>query len=332
MRQVRLAVSIVVVLLAVTAPGLAGSRTPTHLHGDALGSKTGLRLLVANDPPFVVDVDSGRVTPVPGVPSVKGGVLWVVSVAGRRAVIAGAATGTDAQVYGVLDRGKRVALLGRGSRIVAADSGSVWIRGVRDTSGCTVRQVAVRRTRHSRAAGVSVWPGGRGRHTRVGGRSRTHYRPDHEPHGLQNARGHLGRGRRARRSRRTGRSVHSGRHGHGFAAADPMARDDRQCGDAGNRSARCLCGACIRICGALRRLGADHGDGHADASAGMPAILSPKFTSMQWTDDGRLVLLAERRDGEGTVVVWRPGQRRLALKTFPMPEPNTGSPSFAPIR
>ncbi len=50
--------------VAVAAP--AGP--PGPLRGAALPAHTGLRLLVASDPPFVLDVDSGRVMPVTGLP------------------------------------------------------------------------------------------------------------------------------------------------------------------------------------------------------------------------------------------------------------------------
>lgn len=67
----------------------------------------------------------------------------------------------------------------------------------------------------------------------------------------------------------------------------------------------------------------------------MPAFVSIKFTSVAWTDDGRLVLLAERspRDESGSaiVAVWRPGQRRLALKAVGLPQRTGGGASFAPF-
>jgi hypothetical protein len=55
-----------------------------------------------------------------------------------------------------------------------------------------------------------------------------------------------------------------------------------------------------------------------------------EFTSMAWTDDGRLVLLGESGTKE-FVAVWRSEQRRLAVKTVLLPERNSGSDSFAPI-
>ena len=63
----------------------------------------------------------------------------------------------------------------------------------------------------------------------------------------------------------------------------------------------------------------------------MPAYVSLKATSMQWTHDGRLVLLAEN-DGRDYVAAWRPGQRTLPIKRINLPHRTGGSNSFAPLR
>src|SRR5688500_20407743 len=82
--------------LAFAAAGAAAPREPAPLRGDSLGA-SGLRLLVAHDRPFVLDVDSGRITRlrVPAVP----GVVSVAGFAGQAAVgVAGA--GVNAPRYG----------------------------------------------------------------------------------------------------------------------------------------------------------------------------------------------------------------------------------------
>nr|MDQ3824151.1 hypothetical protein [Actinomycetota bacterium] len=61
---------------------------------------------------------------------------------------------------------------------------------------------------------------------------------------------------------------------------------------------------------------------------GMPAVVALKETSMSWTDDGRLVLLA-RSGARDVVAVWRPGQRRLAIKAVRLRRSHGGSDSFA---
>ena len=63
---------------------------------------------------------------------------------------------------------------------------------------------------------------------------------------------------------------------------------------------------------------------------GMPAFVGIKQTSLEWTNDGRLVLLGES-NGKDLVAVWRPGQRRLALRTVD-PKRGGGSNSFAILR
>lgn len=75
-----LAVTALVAAVGSAAPG--ASRPPGPLSGVPLRGETGLRLLVADNPPFVLDVDSGSVTPLRGVPALTGGVLWVVGVKG----------------------------------------------------------------------------------------------------------------------------------------------------------------------------------------------------------------------------------------------------------
>jgi hypothetical protein len=64
---------------------------------------------------------------------------------------------------------------------------------------------------------------------------------------------------------------------------------------------------------------------------GMPASVALKRTNMAWTDDGRLVLLAQTSKQDDIVAVWRPGQRRLALRKVDLPERTAFSDSFASI-
>ena len=63
----------------------------------------------------------------------------------------------------------------------------------------------------------------------------------------------------------------------------------------------------------------------------MPAFVELKRTSMSWTNDGRLVLLGRSMDRD-FVAVWRPGQRRLEVKTVRLRPRTSGSDSFAIIR
>jgi len=59
----------------------------------------------------------------------------------------------------------------------------------------------------------------------------------------------------------------------------------------------------------------------------MPAAVSLKRTSIEWTSDGRLVMLAET-EGRNVVAVWRPGQRRIRVRPVRLPARNSGSDAF----
>jgi hypothetical protein len=60
----------------------------------------------------------------------------------------------------------------------------------------------------------------------------------------------------------------------------------------------------------------------------MPAAVPLKFTSMSWTSDGRLVIL--QTDRPKLVAVWRPGQKRIAIRRLRMSISNVGSDTFVP--
>ena len=69
----------------------------------------------------------------------------------------------------------------------------------------------------------------------------------------------------------------------------------------------------------------------------MPAVVALKGTSMTWTRDGRLAWLGETgppRDratlepARDVVAVWKPGQRRIAVRVVHLPERTSGSDAF----
>jgi hypothetical protein len=59
----------------------------------------------------------------------------------------------------------------------------------------------------------------------------------------------------------------------------------------------------------------------------LPAAVSLKETSMAWTEDGRLVILGVS-GGRGLVAVWRPGAERLAVRRIAVPPREIGSDAF----
>jgi hypothetical protein len=63
----------------------------------------------------------------------------------------------------------------------------------------------------------------------------------------------------------------------------------------------------------------------------MPTFVDFKFTSIDWTTDGRLVVLGQT-DYKGFVAVWRAGAAKLQIKRLRLPQRTSGSDSFAPLR
>lgn len=315
------------------------SREPVPLRGIPLRAETGLRLLVADNPPFVLDVDTGTVTPVPGVPMMSRGVLWVVAVAGRAAAVV-AQSAPDAQIYAVRGRGARVSYLGTGRNVwPASDGRAVWVQNFVDRAQCALRQV---RLDGREISAPRAFPCA----------SRT------DPAG-----GSLGLV--VRRTRvldpLTGRTVLRARWGilavagEHLVLAGPakqftlldaatrvqrrlrwpsiLTRIDQPAVDPRGRYVA-LAFASPAWMGGKQVLDVwllDTRTGRLTQLPGMPAFVALKRTSMAWTYDGRLVLLGES-DGKDIVAVWRPGKRRLALKTVRLPERTSGSDSFAPLR
>jgi hypothetical protein len=63
----------------------------------------------------------------------------------------------------------------------------------------------------------------------------------------------------------------------------------------------------------------------------MPAAVSLKASFMSWTNDGRLVILAES-GGREVIGVWRPGDKRIAVRRVRLMQRNSGSDSFVVVR
>lgn len=72
---------------ALVAVGASETGDPVPLSGMPFKGASHLHLLVANNPPFVLDVDTGRVTPIRAPVVMKRGMLWVTAVAGEAGVI-----------------------------------------------------------------------------------------------------------------------------------------------------------------------------------------------------------------------------------------------------
>jgi hypothetical protein len=325
-----------VLALTLAAGGASAGAAPPEpapLRGTSL-QESGLRLLVADEPPFVLDVDSGRVQRVP-VRAVAG-IVSVAAVGGRSAVVV-ADAGVNAGLYSVRGPTARVTSLGEGERMVpAVDGRSVWIKR-RDGTRCTLRQIALdgRTLRAPRRfpCATTLDPGGRlgvvVNRTRVID-PRTTRTVLTTRWGILAAAGtHLvlkGPGKQLAlldASKRTERplrwpSILSGLEQ--YAAANPR-------------------GGFVAVSFATPWDGKgqvldvwllDVRSGALTELPSMPAYVALKATSIAWTHDGRLVLLGES-GGRDIVAVWRPGDAELTLKTVRLPERSGGSDTFAPL-
>lgn len=125
---------------------LERSRDPRPLRGAPLASRSELHLVVADDPPFLLDVDSGTATPIAGIPSLVagGGVLWVVGVAGRSAFIVVLRT-HDSAVYATHGPlAETTTYLGPGTQVAPGENPrALWIRSSVDGSNCSLRGVGL---------------------------------------------------------------------------------------------------------------------------------------------------------------------------------------------
>jgi hypothetical protein len=321
---------------AAPAPPSAAEAPAGYLHGRPLAGPTGLRLLVAGNPPRLLDVDRGTSRRVGGLPAGEDG--FGVAPLGDGAVVTG-----DREVF-VLPRGAgRATPVGNGINAVASlDGRGVWL--LEHGRRCTLREVGLEgRARRSpmrvpcgtglladTPSGLLVWI------DEADGDQRLAL--------LDPGTGHP-----------VGRYAPVARHAevHGVAGdlvlsagparhAGPFTLTDRRTG-ARHKLARPTPRGQAGL-GQLspdgRLLAVEFADVSWDRVKGqvsdiwlldlptrrwrrlpgMPLITAVKFMSMEWTGDGRLVLVGDfDRFGEA-MAVWRPGQDQLAIKRLDLPE------------
>jgi hypothetical protein len=137
---------------AAAFPQTAAARTaePGPLRGVPLPSRTGLRLVVASDPPFLLDVDSGHVTPVAGL-HVRGHPVLTVLAVGADALVwldrlAPARGFPSAELY-VLRHGSTVARrIGSGWEVAPAGDGrAFWVKSYAAARRCNLRKLGLDR-------------------------------------------------------------------------------------------------------------------------------------------------------------------------------------------
>lgn len=322
------------------AVGALAVGDPGELHGTPLGRHTGLRLVVADNPPFVFDVDSGAVTRLRGV----GNVFTVLGVSGTGAIVVADPTMPgNKRLYVVRNGAATASLIGSGRDVAPAAGGAgVWVTRVVSRNHCALRRIGLD-GRQSPARPIPCrWviapASGLGlvvRRTRI-----------IDPH--------------------TGRKVFGSREGVIAVAGTRvlLARGTRHAPDDRFTLIDAASGArhLLRWPSTLadleqpmvdprgRYIALPFGDpsyhltGNQVLDVWMldtataqlthlpatPAYVSLKRTSIAWTDDGRLVLLGEE-DERAFVGVWRPGAKRLSLETVRLPKRDGGSDAFAPI-
>jgi hypothetical protein len=339
MRQSFLMLCVVALFVTGTAGGT--QRVPGPLRGVALPARTGLYLLAADVPPFILDVDSGRVATLRGISVQRPRALSVVAVGAMDAVVVADARGGP-KLYSVRGTGGRVTYLGPGTDVWPAHGRrAVWIES-RTGRSCTLRQVALdgRVVRAARAFPCATASdpaaGALGlvvKRTRivdpVSGRTVLRVRSGilavagrrvvlDEPHGVGLTVLDTTSGRR--RTVRLPRTIGS----LGTAAVDPRGRFIAL--EFGNPSWTSGDGQAFDV------WLLDVWSAKLTPLPDLPAFVALKQTNMVWTGDGDLVLLAQS-GGKDAVVAWRPRQERLAVKYVRIPDrTDSGSDSFALLR
>jgi hypothetical protein len=319
---------------------VVGVGDPGGLHGRMLREPSHLRLLVADNPPFVLDVDSGRRSEIMGLPPLPDDALVAVASAGRDAVlwIDSPSSGHSvpaADVY-VVRRGTTSARFVVSAWEVASttDGRALWILRYVDTSHCVLREVGLDGQILSGDRPISC-------STRLLG-GRFGVVPGKPTDALLDL--------------TIGRDVlHAGGI---FAAADPSVLGSHPPHRLSIINART---------GIRRRLRWPSAIGGLDASAtspnrrvvavgfgdpaygigsqlldvwlldlkthrmrqlpSMPAVVLLKFTSMTWADNERLVFLAQTKR-RTLLAIWRRGAKTLALKALRLRQRHGGSDTF----
>lgn len=327
-------------VVAVSAPALAAQLDPKPLQGVPLIGTTDLRLLVANNPPFLLDVDTGRITPVKGTNARRSDVLSVLA-AGRDAVLwldrgAPATKTPEAEIYVVRRGATRAVRLARGWEVApAADGRAVWLKAFTRPRHCILREVALngrqRRSPRSVPCSSRLVDAGAGAllvqgPTVLDPRTRRTLLRAGRVWAMSGQNMLISRGGRRpltlselRSGARWELPWPSEIGGTDHAAVQPTDGSIAlSFSDPAYEGGSTQVTDVWLLDPTTRRL---------HQLPDMPAAVSLKFTSMQWTSDGRLVMLAET-ERRNAVAVWRPGQERIAVKRVRLPVRNSGSDSF----
>src|SRR4051794_37751707 len=120
--------------LVVGSAATAATREPIDLRGTPLGAHTGLRLLVADSRPFVLDVDSGAVTRVRGLRPATVPGYTVLGVSASAAVVSDLDGAWGNKPQYLVRAGRATALyVGQARDVVAANGAGVWATRIAST-------------------------------------------------------------------------------------------------------------------------------------------------------------------------------------------------------
>jgi hypothetical protein len=309
------------------------------LGGVSLAGPTGLRLLVADAPaPFVLDVDRGMTQPITGLPTNGDRGVTVLPVAAGVLVVSFRSCDRcwpGSSVY-LVRRGSTTATrLGAALQMVPSRDGQgLWLLGNQDASGCVIREVGLdgRPRRAARQvscrtglvaelpAGLlvnSMGAGGRDWHSALLG-------PD----------GGIVRLGDPQAQPVVGNLVLSGADRHtplilhdlGTGASSRLrwpSRPDYGLGEvSGDPNGRLAIVEFAKYSPEHRvdLWLLDLTTRRWQHLPGMPAPMVPKITDVQWTTDGRVVVLAS-----SLLAVWRPGESRLGVGRVPPPKQPGGN-------
>ena len=351
-RMVAVGVGVVLLVAGVAGathwrPGQDGQDGARPSQGVPLRSPSGLRLLVAGDPTvFVLDVDTGAIQPVTGVPTDEDRSTHVESV-GKDAVVVsrrdcrGSDCDGDSVVYLVRHGGTVATRLGAAMDVEWSRDGlGVWLLSRQDATRCALSQVGLdgRQRRPARpmpceAVLIEELPAGLlvyGSAPRNGG----------DPYSaLVTADGAVRRlpevvdgvagGDLVLSTVEPGRLIALTDVGSGVSHRLPWPSklDAHVMGLVGGHPNGRLAHVAFypALDGAEQTLDVwllDITTRRWRQLPDMPLRLAPSKPQLRWTADGRLLLLAGLADDPaGLVAVWRPGEPRIAVRRVRLPKP-----------
>lgn len=354
---VRRLVALAPVLLAVGcgggshhAPTSRGPGSFPQLRGLPLAGPTGLELLVSADPPYLLDLDNGRVRSVTGLGVHRSGPVLSVLAAGRDAVVwvdrRPLARGAPSEDIYVVRHGRTTATrIAVGSEVVSAAGGrSVWVTSFTSPHRCNLREIDLAgwQLRAPRTVPCSaslldpgagtVLAGGQSAIDPASGRVLLRAR------GLWSIADHFELTVGAPLNPLTLTDLHTGVR---RTLRWPSQIVDAQVG--ADQAAVSPTGAAIALSfsdPAYHLTGTQVTDvwllypssGRWQHVPGTPATVAVKADSMSWTSDGRLVILGRTPTSgpaaHDVVAVWRPGEAHLRVKSVQIPARDSGSDSF----